>query len=109
LRVHLPDIGALTAKIRAEYTMHFSLAAAFLLGTVGLIVRLLAGHALPWYWTALCLVLFAASMYRADESRRVFGLSVQNLYKAAQQERPRAASPPNSSSQRPGAAPAAER
>src|SRR5215813_6122454 len=41
LRVHLPDIGALTAKIRAEYTMHFSLAAAFLLGTVGLIVRLL--------------------------------------------------------------------
>ena len=34
LRMHRPDAGALVAKIRAEYTMHYSLAAAFAIGLV---------------------------------------------------------------------------
>lgn len=83
LRMYCPDSGALSAKIRAEYTMQFSLAAAFFVGIAAEVVRTLIGLPLSLLFLGACLVLFISSLYRGYDSRRTFVHSVENLWVAA--------------------------
>jgi hypothetical protein len=93
LRTYKPDAGALAAKIRAEYSMHFSMAAAFGLGLAG-------GALLQWlpvqtqrHWSELLLllVLMALSLYRGHEAVTTFKTSVAHFYSVAQDDVPKAA------------------
>jgi hypothetical protein len=100
LRVHRPDAGALAAKIRAEYSMHFSLAAAFLLGAlqVGYYV-VSAGAPASHCWTgAALLVLMVLSLYRGHETTATFCACVNHLHTVSQ-ERGRPPDPPWSDEQ----------
>jgi hypothetical protein len=84
LRINRPDGGALAAKIRAEYTMHASLAAAFALALAILIVRRLFFHNLVPIWSILLVaVLGTSSLYRAKDTFETFVDGVANLYTAA--------------------------
>lgn len=94
LRVHRPDAGGLAAKIRAEYTMHFSLAAAFLLGLLLALYGLLLATPEPAWWNPVVLfALMALSLYRGHETVDTFCGSVIHLYTVAQ-ERVRPPDPP---------------
>lgn len=89
LRVHRPDAGALAAKIRAEYTMHFSLAAAFLLGFAGALAMRWLGYApKSWIETAVLFLLTALALYRGHETAKTFATSVGHLYDVAIEEIP---------------------
>lgn len=91
LRVHRPDAGALAAKIRAEYTMHFSLAAAFLLGLlIGIYSAIVVPDAVsnPWWRLIALISLMALSLYRGHETVKTFCSSVNNLYAVAQERVP---------------------
>ncbi|WP_273457647.1 hypothetical protein, partial [Nevskia ramosa] len=91
LRVHRPDAGALAAKIRAEYTMHFSLAAAFLLGLlIATYWTFVSPDAAsnPW-WRLIALIgLIALSLYRGHGTVKTFCASVNDLYAVAQERIP---------------------
>ena len=95
LRVHRPDAGALAAKIRAEYTMHFSLAAAFLLGFFFALygVLTLESANAAWWKPAVLFALLTLSLYRGHETIDTFCSSVNHLYSVAQ-ERVRPPDPP---------------
>jgi hypothetical protein len=84
LRVHLPDAGALAARIRAEYTMCNGIAAA--LG-IGVAVRIVAAGLLGLHFSRLTwptLVAIGGLMaYRGWDVQRTFGMSVDNLYTVA--------------------------
>lgn len=96
LRVHRPDAGALAAKIRAEYTMHFSLAAAFLLGLLIAIystIVLPVPVSIPWWRLIVLSGLTALSLYRGHETVKTFCGSVNHLYAVAQERVPPPAPP----------------
>lgn len=90
LRMHRPDAGALVAKIRAEYTMHYSLAAAFAIGLVASIVmRFLGTAGAPPTWGLIALVtLTALSLWRGRDTEKTFADSARLFYTVAQEELP---------------------
>jgi hypothetical protein len=89
LRVHRPDAGALAAKIRAEYSMYFSLAAAFFLGAVFCALLPAFSYASKsWLSVGFLIVLGALSLYRGHETVGTFSGSVNHLYEAALSEIP---------------------
>ncbi len=94
LRVHCPDAGALTAKIRAEYSMHFSLAAAFLLGLAFALYGVWPPQSenAAWWKPAVLFALLVLSLYRGHETVQTFCASVNHLYAVAH-ERPRPPDP----------------
>jgi hypothetical protein len=81
LRVHQPDAGALTAKIRAEYGMYYGLSAVLTLGTIGeFLIRRSVGS-LPWPGVVLTLIVLAVFMFmRGRDTDWTFRKSVCNLY-----------------------------
>ena len=86
LRVHHYDSGALAAKIRAEYTMHFSLAVVFALSSAGILVQACRPtHPSIWF-AGLFALLAASSTRRGASTKRTFANSVTNLVAAAKQE-----------------------
>lgn len=90
LRMHRPDAGALAAKIRAEYTMHYSLAAAFLIGLAAgiyLHVYYTPGAPSPGCLVALA-VLTALSLWRGRDTEKTFSDSARQFYAVAQEELP---------------------
>ena len=100
LRVHRPDAGALAAKVRAEYTMHFSLAVAFLLGLLLSLYSLvtIGSPSAVWWQPVALLLLLGLSLYRGHETVETFCASVNHLY-AVSQERVRPPDPPWSDEQ----------
>ena len=85
LRLYKADAGALTAKIRAEYTMFFALS-AILLASVPLVListTAFVSRLAPWR-LALGLLLGAIVLAsRGRDIRRTFFNSVSNFYSAA--------------------------
>jgi uncharacterized protein (TIGR00725 family) len=80
LRVHKADAGSLAVRIRAEYTMYFSLAAALLLSIFG------PQPARPRFWLPWNLVAVSAGgflLMRAHNTKGTFASCVEQLYKAA--------------------------
>jgi hypothetical protein len=77
LRVKKPDAGALAVRIRAEYTMYFSLSAVFLAAVLGPDFNSIH-FVIPWrfVFVAAALVL----MMRAHQTKQTFAKSVVNLY-----------------------------
>jgi hypothetical protein len=90
LRMHRPDAGALVAKIRAEYTMHYSLAAAFGIGLVaGIAMHALGTSGAPSIWSLAALaVLSALSLWRGRDTEKTFANSTRQFYAVAQEELP---------------------
>lgn len=90
LRMHRPDAGALVAKIRAEYTMHYSLAAAFGIGLVASIaMRVLSIPGAPELGSLVVLgVLTALSLWRGRDTEKTFADSTRQFYAVAQDELP---------------------
>lgn len=94
LRMHRPDAGSITAKIRAEYSMHFSLAAAFLLGALGtLALRWFEYPPKPWLATATLFLFTALALSRGHETVKTFATSVGHFYDVALEELPEKAPP----------------
>lgn len=90
LRMHRPDAGALVAKIRAEYTMHYSLAAAFAIGLVaGIAMHALGTAGAPPLWGLVALAtLTALSLWRGRDTEKTFADSARQFYAVAQEELP---------------------
>jgi len=90
LRMHRPDAGALVAKIRAEYTMHYSLAAAFTIGLVaGTAMHALGTAGAPPLWGLIALAtLTALSLWRGRDTEKIFADSARQFYAVAQEELP---------------------
>jgi hypothetical protein len=90
LRMHCPDAGSLAAKIRAEYTMHFSLAAAFLLAVVPAATRAYAAAApnVDWWLPVVLVALALLSLYRGHETLDKFCQSVHHFYAVGQERIP---------------------
>lgn len=90
LRMHRPDAGALVAKIRAEYTMHYSLAAAFAIGLgAGIAMHALGTTGAPPLWGLVALAaLTALSLWRGRDTEKTFADSARQLYAVAQEELP---------------------
>jgi hypothetical protein len=80
LRLHHPDAGALSAKIRAEFTMHNGLAVVLLVSAV---VYPLRGE--QWRWSILGALVLGAllSAYRGRTTRDTFNETVEKFAKAA--------------------------
>jgi len=90
LRMHRPDAGALVAKIRAEYTMHYSLAAAFAIGLVaGIAMYALGTPGAPPGWSLAALAVLAAlSLWRGRDTEKTFADSARQFHAVAQDELP---------------------
>lgn len=81
LRINFPEIGALTVKLRAEYTMYGSLAVAFALFVpVHLVSSVFQKKTLSLGGMLITTLCFLLSAERSAELMRTFQLSVVNFY-----------------------------
>jgi hypothetical protein len=94
LRMHFPDAGALSAKIRAEYTMQFAMAASFLIGAVAGSVRCLVSPGSSVLFPIACAGLVILCTFRGLDSRKTFVNCVCNLRQASELGTPFNASAP---------------
>jgi hypothetical protein len=88
LRLNYPEIGALTAKIRAEYTMYGGMAVAMIvaliLPPVIILSKSLRGHTPNWKFSALMIFIAIVGVplmiFRHKDTRDTFQRSVINFY-----------------------------
>jgi uncharacterized protein (TIGR00725 family) len=74
LRVNKSAAGSLAVRIRAEYTMYFSICAVLLLTVFGPNLR---------YWRLVLVLTAVFTLHRAQDVKKTFANSVRNLYRAA--------------------------
>jgi len=90
LRVHQADVGALAAKNRAVYVMHFAFAVAFgfaALAAMGM--KLLSAWDAPdWIIVVLLVLISVSSVFRGRDGREAFRKCIDQMYTAAIPKQP---------------------
>lgn len=86
LRLHKPEAGAFTVRIRAEYTMFNSMSAASLVGAI------YSGYIGRWCFLVACIAIAIILWNRAAGVRQTFSNSVNNFSDIANQTSPPSAS-----------------
>ena len=81
LRKNASEAGALSAKIRAEFTMHNALSVAFLAITV------MACFAEEYWWAVASGLATPLMAYRGATTEKTFQSTTRKLYKAAEKEK----------------------
>jgi hypothetical protein len=84
LRFHHPDVGALCAKIRAEFTMHNGLAVVFVLSTVYYPFSELS---MNWYIFITLIILTISQAIRGKTTRETYNETVLKFNNIAKMEK----------------------
>jgi hypothetical protein len=80
LRVNKPSAGSLAVRMRAEYTMYFSVCAVLLLTVLGPNLKYITFY-VPWRFVLVFTAVL--TLHRAHDLKQKFAGSVRKLYRAA--------------------------